>query len=676
MRVGSGFSSGLALLLLGASSLAAEPPAAPPAGGPPAAGAPAPDEGYPSEDEAPPPSVGPPAAGRAQPAAPEPPGPDAESPGEGAREQAPAPAASEEPDAPGTPAGGGGPATPQAPPSPGSAESPAAPAGTAETAADDMLAPGLGSLDGDVALIPVFEPALPPREVETRPCLPWSLPSWPPAHPGVDPAGVLVGTRNEYRPFSHFEFGSRCMRLEVPASLALTFEGTSAIPVDRYGNEYDAGLAMGPRFRIGGRFDTGYEIEPLTLRLEYEHDLITGFLTGDPDLAGASYPNAHGLEHQLRKGFVRASFSNSAQLSLGYQTSHWGMGLIANDGDHGWQPGTARFSDPHGGDRTFRALISTGPHTEANLFAAVGGDLLDGDFLADDDVLLRGDHAVQLVAAFTVGFASPHSVGAYLVRRHQESLDGRLTDVWVVDVTGRTSIDLGSSSLFLEGETALITGTTELPQTVDHPEQVALQFGGALRAGLDAGVIGWVVDLLYASGDQNVDDPEQNAFKADPNFEMGLLLYRHVLGAQTARGAATASDPTLSGIPAAGSERIPTQGAATNTFAVFPRLRVRPIDGLEAYGGPLVAFSAVPLLDPFNSRLGGGTATNALDGSPSNYLGLEWDLGLRYRALMHGSEITAGVEGGMLLPGGALVYADGTDMGTVLGLRGMLGYRL
>jgi hypothetical protein len=103
---------------------------------------------------------------------------------------------------------------------------------------------------------------------------------------------------------------------------------------------------------------------------------------------------------------------------------------------------------------------------------------------------------------------------------------------------------------------------------------------------------------------------------------------------------------------------------------------VRPIDGLEAYGGPLVAFSAVPLLDPLNSRLGGGTARNALDGSPSNYLGLEWDLGLRYRALMHGSEITAGVEGGMLFPGGAFDRVDGTDMGTVYGLRGMLGYRL
>jgi hypothetical protein len=539
-----------------------------------------------------------------------------------------------------------------------------------------MLAPGAGALQDDLRLVPVFEPDLPPRTPQARPCLPWALPAWPAGHPGVAEASVLVGKRERYRPFAHFEFGDQCMRLQVPASLAITLEGASAIPVDRYGSEYDPGLSMGPRFRIGGRFDTGYEIEPLSLRLEYEHDLITGYLNGDPELSGSGFPNQHGLEHQLRKGFARATFGTSAQISLGYQTSHWGLGLIANDGDHGWQPGTARFSDPRGGDRLFRALISTGPHTDAALFAAVGGDLLDGDFLSDDDVLLPGDHGVQLVGAVTVGFGQPHSVGAYIVRRHQETLDGRLTDVWVVDVTGRTNVDLGSSHLFVEAEGALITGTSELAQSVDHPEQVVLQFGGALRAGLDTGMIGWVVDMLYASGDQNVDDPEQNAFKADPNFEMGLLLYRHVLGAHTARGAATASDLTLVGVPSAGAERIPTRGGATNTVAIFPRLRLRPVDGLEAYGGPLVAFSVVPLLDPFNSRLGGGLARNALDGSPSNYLGLEIDAGLRYRAIMHGSELTAGIEGGTLFPGGAFVAADGSDMGTVLGLRGMLGYRL
>lgn len=466
------------------------------------------------------------------------------------------------------------------------------------------------------------------------------------------------------------------MRLEIPASVAVRLEGSSAVPVDRFLNEYDPGLVVGPQFRLGGRFDTGAELEPLNLRIEYEHDLLTGFVTGDPGLGGSSFPSEHGIEHQLRKGFVRAAFGTSAQLSLGYQTSHWGMGLLANDGAHGWQPGSARFSDPRGGDRVFRALIGTGPHTDAGLYVAVGGDLLDGDFLSDDDVLLPGDHAVQLVGAVRVGLGEPHSVGAYLVRRHQESLDGRETDVWAIDVAGQTSTELDSGRLSIEAETALITGTSQFAQSVEHPEQVVLQFAAAARAGFDAGLVGWALDVLYASGDQNVDDPEQNAFKADPNFEMGLLLYRQVLGAHTARGAATAADLTIVGVPSAGAERIPTQGAVTNTFAFFPRLFVRPLDGLEAYGGPLVAFSAVPLLDPFNTRLGGGVARNALDGQPSHYLGLELDAGVRYRALLEGSELTVGAEAGSFFPGGAFVTATGTNPGTVLGARGMLGYRM
>ena len=41
---------------------------------------------------------------------------------------------------------------------------------------------------------------------------------------------------------------------------------------------------------------------------------------------------------------------------------------------------------------------------------------------------------------------------------------------------------------------------------------------------------------------------EQNAFRMDPNFEVGLLLFRHVLAAQTGRAPVTAGDPTLVGV--------------------------------------------------------------------------------------------------------------------------------
>jgi hypothetical protein len=103
---------------------------------------------------------------------------------------------------------------------------------------------------------------------------------------------------------------------------------------------------------------------------------------------------------------------------------------------------------------------------------------------------------------------------------------------------------------------------------------------------------------------------------------------------------------------------------------------VRPADGLEIYGGPLLAWSAAPLVDPLNTRVGGGVPHNALGGVPGNLLGVELDLGVRFRMLLHGSELTVGIEGAGLVPGDAFEDVDGNGMGAVLGGRALLQYRL
>ncbi|HYD47270.1 MAG TPA: hypothetical protein VEB21_02925, partial [Terriglobales bacterium] len=177
-------------------------------------------------------------------------------------------------------------------------------------------------------------------------------------------------------------------------------------------------------------------------------------------------------------------------------------------------------------------------------------------------------------------------------------------------------------------------------------------------------------------GDQNFDDDEQNAFRVDPNFEFGLLLFRHVLAAQTGRAPITAGDPELIGRPVPDLDRIPTRGGPTNTIAFFPRGWIRTQDGLEVYGGPLFAFSEVDNADPFNSRLEGGEPHNFLGGNPGPFYGVELDAGLRYRTLLFGTELTMGLEGGVLFPGNAFRQLDGTRMTEVLGVRAMVDYRL
>jgi hypothetical protein len=213
-----------------------------------------------------------------------------------------------------------------------------------------------------------------------------------------------------------------------------------------------------------------------------------------------------------------------------------------------------------------------------------------------------------------------------------------------------------------------------LGPSADFPTHDVLQLGGILRVSLNSTYFGGVLDILYASGDRDYEDGHQNGFKADINYEMGLMLFRHVMAAQTARYPATASDPDLSGYPNEDLDRLPTRGAVTNTIAFFPRAWWRPATGLEIYGGPLIALSAVDYSDPLNTKLAGGDNRNSLDATPSGYLGTEFDLGVRYRAVLSTTELTLGLEGALFLPGGAFADAEGGSLDIIYGGRGLVSY--
>ncbi|MCA9620052.1 MAG: hypothetical protein KC731_13595 [Myxococcales bacterium] len=474
----------------------------------------------------------------------------------------------------------------------------------------------------------------------------------------------------------------RPMILELGAFGAIRGELVSAIPVDRDGNEWAPGPVMNAFMRLHARFDTGTVLPSVTLRAETEHDVPTGVLGPTPDLEGEGYPGAGFAEYHLRKANVGAAFGPCFAVDVGWMTSHWGMGLLANDGAHGWQPGSARFIDPRGGDRVARLRLMTGPYREAlGLTVVLAADILDGDYFADDDILLEGDYARQLIGAVRLGDLVNYG-GIYAAYRQQRTPvvgsigDTRATDVLAIDGNLRLEHREGQASIAFETEAALVIGTTELAPSVDFPEHDVLQFGAAARVNAGIPAFGGVVDFLFASGDQNLDDNQQNAFRPDPNYEMGLLLFRQVLAAQSARSRFTAGDPSLVGLPAENLERLPTHGSAANTIAVFPRLRGRPIDGLEIYGGPLFALAAVPPTDPLGTRSNGGQSSSSLGGIADDILGVELDLGARYRVYFGGPQLTLGVEAGALKPGNALRDLALVDMDWTFGGRTMLDLRL
>ncbi len=494
------------------------------------------------------------------------------------------------------------------------------------------------------------------------------------------PALRVTGSATGYQPLLRYEYENG--RLELPISLDTRLEATRPFALDRDGTKSSGAMQFSPRARIGLRLMSPPSWGKVSLLLEYEHDVPTGTITGTlPD--GLGMPGSEGLTTQLRKAMLRLSYGEYVVVGGGVMTSNWGLGLLANDGAHGWEPGSARFTDPRGGDRVIRGFLATGPHTPLGLVAAVAIDKVQGD-----DSLLTGvqqgkpnadydDQAGQVVASVSLGRPGDTWAGVYVALRNQTTWDHRYLQVAAFDASGTWRQSLwGGSTLRLGGEVAYLGGNATLGATATFPVQQVRQLGVLTRNSLDLGGFGFAFDGAFASGDGNPDDATQNGFRADPNADMGLLLFKQVLAAQTARGSAMAGDPLLVGVPAPGVERLPTRGAVTNSLSVFPRMFVRPVDGLEVYGGVLLAWSLVPVFDAFNTRISGGTPRNAVNGTPTGMLGTEFDLGARFRMLFNGTEVMIGAEGGLLVPGGQFALASGKTPGAITGGRLMLGWRL
>lgn len=476
------------------------------------------------------------------------------------------------------------------------------------------------------------------------------------------------------------------MYFALPLQLSGAAESTSSFGLDRYGTESSSDASVQPLVRIGGTFSSLKKWSSVTLQAEYEHDVYTGRAGQGLEMDDEGLVTDAGRTNQLRKAYGVVGIKNKVWLGAGAMTSSWGLGLIANAGDQVWQPGSARFSSPRGGDRVLRAFAVVGINESLGMALRLGGDsVLGDDILLSEEDRLRGgvdpliedDDAHQFVAALTVGEGKSTSGGVYAAYRNQSAVTGETTEVIAVDVHVKRTQMIGESRLELEGEAVVIVGDTEWAPTMDFSTHTVRQLGVAARASYHhPKEFGAVADFLYASGDDNFDDEAQTAFKVDRNYDMGMLLFRQVLAGQTARAVATASDLDLVGEPSEDIERFATRGSASNTISFFPRGYYRPVKGLEIYGGPLLAITVADYADPLNSRLAGGTPRNAQDAKPGRYLGTELDLGIRYRQMVSGSELTIGVEGGVLMPGSVFEDAEGSGLGSVYGVRTMLNYKL
>ncbi|MFO0595948.1 MAG: hypothetical protein U0228_11600 [Myxococcaceae bacterium] len=459
----------------------------------------------------------------------------------------------------------------------------------------------------------------------------------------------------------------------LSASARINYGGSTLFPLD-------ADRTTIPIAPLQTRIRVTPEIHLSGFGLIAEADAATGAIIGTPPdtLVGERQPVPRIRAVELRKLYLEYKWASGA-FRVGQQTSQWGLGLLANDGNSDPQAGD--FGQQHFGNLTYRALLAARP-----LFGMGGGYrafevALAADLIVRDNFgeFSRGDRAFQGVLALRFNKDAENNFGVYAVYRNQRNINsvdgGKATDAFVVDVAGRWHFIKTRHRDFKVGfEVVGIGGTTTQARNENAPLLKVAEFGGAIKSTYRMGNVFIYLDGGFASGDQNPSDDRVENFRFDRDYKVGLILFDQVMAYQSGRSSIRAADPALTGTAPEGADLLGTAGSITGAWYLFPRVRIAMADWLDGYGGPLFAFSTAKLTDPFNSRINGGTSLNPLGAPPGMYLGTELDLGAqaRFKPIKE-LTISLTAEGGLFLPGTAYNLPTGGVMAPVAFGRLRLG---
>lgn len=379
---------------------------------------------------------------------------------------------------------------------------------------------------------------------------------------------------------------------------------------------------------------------------------------------------------------------------VGQQGSHWGLGILANDGDH-----ANLFGDYRYGQINERILFATKPGGKDSHFALIAaGDLVYRDNFAK---LSEGDHAYQAVLAGLYE-RDLKQLGFYAVYRNQttDRESGRFQgytddlEAVVLDGAGRIASRIPSTSsyVFAAAEAAAIVGSTNIlrtpAQALSGNRTQVRSYGGAAQVGVVVqrrgskeltwsggadklaskgdvtkyGHLAVQLEAGYASGDADPYDGEQKRFTFDGNHRVGLLIFDEMVRWQTARSATAAMDPLLSNAqrPTPGINLLPTNGGVSGAQYLYPSAVYRPRPWLDLRGAAVVAQATSDVVDPYILATSGNYQNARKGDARRRDLGLELDLGAEVRVpLDFGAVANLGVQGGVLFPGGALANAAG-----------------
>lgn len=507
--------------------------------------------------------------------------------------------------------------------------------------------------------------------------------------PGFTPDLVLDDGRTKWTPPDR-----EMMRAQIHGEYQLRYQRQTDVPLtapdaDPGASSLGQTNAVWHWLRITPRFDFRDKIA-LIGQIDVPYGFFLGETTRWVDQARDPLNERNPLRVAPRWLYVEA-LTPYGQWKIGQQGSHWGMGLLANDGNH-----PSLFGDYRNGAIVERIFFATKPMGRSGpLTVAIAGDLVFRDKQAD---LADGDKAFQGVLAAVLG-SELNQVGVYGVLRRQHR-DKEVFDaftpytenlnVGVADVYGRFAAPVPGMNgyAFGELEAAAIAGSTSSIRTQESSErgedEKVRSAGGAARLGVvhvaTDGPERWGdwslgVEYGYASGDADPNDGIQRRFNFEQNHKVGLVLFDQVLAWSTARAATLASDPSLVARSSPGLEMYPSDGAVFGATYLYPTVVVRPKRWLDLKGAVLIAQTTSDVVDPYRYGVLGQLA-GWRGGDPRRHdLGVETDLGAEARVdLRYDMTLQVGVQGGVLFPGHALDDEAGNGMpaqGVAVGRLGL-----
>ena len=389
-------------------------------------------------------------------------------------------------------------------------------------------------------------------------------------------------------------------------------------------------------------------------------------------------------------------------LRIGRQPSHWGMGLLANDGDDFKND----FGDANDGAVFDRIIFATRPISVVRGLAATFGGakapdptkdpfifvfgldklvdssaitfrkaLTDDDALSDEnvdgDAFIRrspiwlsdtGDDVWETILAFVfkrenweLGKERKEvmdlTAGIYIVHRWQKASESK---VWIPDFY----VNWKFRGFFVTGETYVILGNTQaIAPTVGKTTKADI-FGTSWRAGYENAAFTGLLEIGHASGDDVIITSADDVFTGRPlhsDYNVGLILYEQMLAQRTTEK--FVGDPDTQGLW--------SNGGVYNSTYINPRFKFRPGDITEFRLGFLAAWAdevdgaVIPTLN----RPDGTNERDDGEITESKFLGFEVDVGVHFK--WASEHVMLSFEGGYMRAGPRLgrmsQYLDPAD---------------